>query len=148
MKVSDIMTKEVIAVQADTLITEVAEIMTRERIHAVPVIDEGKKVIGIITESNFFSKSSPASLYFPTVIDFMKTGKLYEVGGRDEWREVVKNALAKDIMTTPCAVVQDSADAQDFIKLVREREFTSVPVVNSNAMLVGIVTVADVLKFL
>ena len=40
MKVKDIMNKEVVAVSADTAVSEVAGILVEKKIHGVPVVDE------------------------------------------------------------------------------------------------------------
>lgn len=148
MKISEIMTKEVIAAKEDDLLTDVAEIMTRERIHAVPVVDADRKVLGIVTEGDFFSKQSPAYIYFPTIINFVKSGKLYHFSEEDEIRESVKVSLIGEIMTKDCIVADQDDDIEKFISIVREHGFVSVPVVDADKKLIGIVAVADALKFI
>jgi len=56
MKVKDIMTKDVIFVSPETKINKVADKLIKHRIHGVPVIKEGK-LVGIITETDFFTKN-------------------------------------------------------------------------------------------
>lgn len=45
--VDDIYTREVITVNADTLLDEIATIMSEKKVHLIPVV-KGKKVVGII----------------------------------------------------------------------------------------------------
>jgi CBS domain-containing protein len=148
MIIGDIMTKNVLTVNEDTPIPEVAEIISRERIHAVPVVDQEGRVSGIITESDFFSKSQSNSTYLPTLIDFLKSGKIKDSEGEASAIRAVVNATAKDIMTSPCVTLNDQTDAQEFIRVVREKGFNTIPVTHVSGKLVGIVTVADMLKFL
>ncbi|MHC4607889.1 MAG: CBS domain-containing protein [Planctomycetota bacterium] len=51
-KVADVMTRKVLTATGDTKIREVARIMVDERVHAVPVIDAGQKVEGILTSTD------------------------------------------------------------------------------------------------
>jgi CBS domain-containing protein len=48
-KVEDLMTKEVISVQPDTDISDIATLMIEKNINRVPVVDKGNKLVGIIT---------------------------------------------------------------------------------------------------
>ncbi len=53
IKMSDLMTKEVITVTVDTPLEEAARIMADNKIGGLPVVD-GKKLVGIITETDMF----------------------------------------------------------------------------------------------
>jgi CBS domain-containing protein len=48
-KVEDLMTKEVISVQPDTDISDIATLMIEKNINRVPVVDKENKLVGIIT---------------------------------------------------------------------------------------------------
>jgi len=58
-KCKDIMTKEVIFVRPDTTIREVSELMTEHAIDQLPVIDEGGRVVGTITDRCIVKNLSP-----------------------------------------------------------------------------------------
>lgn len=51
LKIEDIMTAELITVESDTLIYEVAEIFAENQFHALPVVDAGK-LSGIVTTTD------------------------------------------------------------------------------------------------
>ena len=53
-KVSDIMITDVKTVQPDLFIEEASQIMIDNEIAVLPVVDDGNKVIGIITEKDIF----------------------------------------------------------------------------------------------
>ncbi|UCG24414.1 MAG: CBS domain-containing protein [Chloroflexota bacterium] len=53
IKVSEIMTKEVLTVSEDTPIEEVARIMADNKIGGIPIMSEGS-VVGLITETDLF----------------------------------------------------------------------------------------------
>jgi len=148
MKISDIMTKLVLSVNENTSILEIAELVSRERIHAVPVVDNENVVIGLITESDFFTKDSAHLVYLPTFVDFMKEGRIKEDHDKNGPMRAFLNAKAKDIMTVPCITINEETDAQEFIKTVKEKGYNTLPVVDFSGKLVGIVTVSDILKLM
>lgn len=50
MKVSDIMTKELVVVNPNDTILETAKLMRHHNIGCVPVVEKGNKVLGVITD--------------------------------------------------------------------------------------------------
>jgi CBS domain-containing protein len=144
MDVSALMTKEVISAKPSDLITDIAKIMHEKRIHALPVLDEEKRVLGIITESDFFTKEANDLTYLPALVDTAKK----EDGGKGMGGS--SKVTAGDIMTSPCRVLPQNAGAEEFIRIVKETGFISVPVVSSLAenKLVGVITVADVMNIM
>ena len=50
-KVEDIFAREVIAVQQDTPLDEVATLMAEKKVHTLPVLD-GKTLVGVIGKSD------------------------------------------------------------------------------------------------
>ncbi|MFQ5612529.1 MAG: CBS domain-containing protein [Anaerolineae bacterium] len=55
LHLKDIMTKEVISVRANDTIRTAATLMHDHQIGALPVVDDGDHLVGIITESDIFS---------------------------------------------------------------------------------------------
>ncbi|HQP92194.1 MAG TPA: CBS domain-containing protein, partial [Candidatus Omnitrophota bacterium] len=51
-KVSDLMRKDVVTVQEDTPVYEVAHIMLSQNVRRVPVIDRDGKMTGIVSRSD------------------------------------------------------------------------------------------------
>lgn len=54
MTVGEIMTRQEITVQADTLLEEAATIMKNKNVTVLPVLDDEKKIVGIITYKDVF----------------------------------------------------------------------------------------------
>lgn len=148
MKISEIMTKDVISVNQETPISEIAEIISTKRIHAVPVVDKENKVLGIITETDFFTKDSANMVYMPSLIDFINKGKINYPEEEKEAIQEVLSAKAKDIMSAKCELVSPDMNLEDFIKLIKEKSFNSYPVADESGVLMGIITVADAIKLL
>lgn len=54
LKISDIMTHNVLTLHQDTPIEDAASLMVTHKIGGVPVVDDGGKVVGVITETDIF----------------------------------------------------------------------------------------------
>ncbi|HEX8973967.1 MAG TPA: CBS domain-containing protein [Patescibacteria group bacterium] len=147
MQIKDIMTKGVITVEKETSVSDVARIMREHKIHGIPVV-EGKHVVGIITETDFFVKGE-TEIHLPSYVDFLtKTGIAHDQKSeeKEEFNEILQ-AKAGDIMTEDCVTIEPEADVKDFLKIVKEKDLHTVPVAVGD-ILMGVVTVADVIKLL
>lgn len=147
MKIKDIMSKSIISVLPNTGIASIARTLSEHKIHGVPVI-EGKELIGIITETDFFTKDA-FNIHLPTYKKVLERKSF--ISGifqkKDELDEKAFTAEAKDIMTADCVTISPEAELEELVKLVREKDLHTVPVV-SGGVLVGVVTVADIIKLI
>jgi len=140
--IKDVMTKNVIAVKKDTKVSELIEILTKNRISGVPVVDEENRVIGIVSE---------ADLLFTT-----KTGKIRGL------REFLKRLIGEeystlatplsgdlkveDIMTSPVITASPDMDIEEASKILSEKRIKRLPVVDENGKLIGIITRHDLVS--
>ncbi len=149
MLVQDVMTKDVVAVQPGTPLTEAATIMETNRFHGLPVVDAHGALVGIITETDFFTKDA-YSLHLPSYMNFLeKTGATKAVsGGQKETLTALLTATVKEIMTAEPITVTPDTHISDLMALLTSRKLQTVPVIAEGERLVGIVTIHDVLKFL
>jgi len=148
MLIEDIMTKEVISVNLSTKITEVANLLHEKRIHALPVVDGGKKVIGIIAETDFFLKEL-SNAYLPAYIQYNKrAGGAESTEEEKKVAEKVAGTEAKDIMTANPVTIKADAKISEAMTIIKEKNFFSLPVVDDDGVLVGIITIADIIKLI
>lgn len=146
--VKDVMTKKVIYVSPEDEINKVSALLTSNRIHGVPVV-EGEKIIGIITETDFFTKSSP-NFYLPSYVDFLKNAEFVDnlTGENKKKVKEIISAKAKDIMTSPCVSVKSDTEIGKIIDLMKIKQFVTLPVDDGEGKLIGIITVADILNLI
>lgn len=145
MKVKEIMVKKVIAVGPSTKITEVAKILFENKFHAVPVVEEGK-VVGIVTENDFFTRDTQ-NVFLPSLIGFIKGSKITEKLAEEEQEKVDRlvNMEARDIMTKKCVSILGDMDVNDLLGFFRETKFNSLPVIDGDDKLIGIITLIDII---
>ena len=57
MRAHQIMTRKVITVKADTPIQDAANLMLKQHISGLPVVDDAGRLIGIVSEGDFIRRS-------------------------------------------------------------------------------------------
>ncbi|PIP24258.1 MAG: hypothetical protein COX35_01715, partial [Candidatus Nealsonbacteria bacterium CG23_combo_of_CG06-09_8_20_14_all_37_18] len=128
MKIKDIMTTNIISADPEMAVSKVADILFTNRFHGLPIV-ENKKLVGIITEDDFFLKNYD-KIYLPSYLRFIEENK-----STDNLPSDIKNKIeklleikVKDIMTTDCITVNPDMEISDFMDLVRKTKFTTFPV--------------------
>ena len=144
-RAKDIMTTDVIVANKNDIIANVANLLIKEKIGGLPVVDEENKVVGIITETDIMKKEShvdsPRMLNFIQWIIFLDDMKKFE----DEMRAIaaykVEDLMSKDIITV------NENDTFDYVANVMiNKSINRVPVVDENNFLKGIICRYDIIK--
>ncbi len=134
-----VMTKDVCAVSADTPLSGVARIMAARDVSGVPVIDEKKKVLGVISEIDFLKAmgSGGSRNFMAVVTECLKGGPCVAMSAKAQ--------LARDLMSKPAVTVSEDTTALEISELFLNKKINRVPVVNAKGALVGIVSRGDIL---
>ena len=145
MQAKDVMTRDVITVHPTTTVEAIAHLLTKHRISGVPVVDEVKRVVGIVTERDLFLKEK--GIPFSAV----KLPALFKQWvDPSQLAEIYRNArhyTAADVMTEPVICVDAESDIGYIAWLMSQRNLKRVPVVSGD-VLVGIISRADMIKML
>ena len=133
--VKDIMTTRVIWVSKDATFREMAAALREYRVSAFPVVDDDRKVIGVVSEADMLTKEA--------LID--EPGF---VGGILHRRDQAKarGITAGDLMTTTVVAVRPEDTVEHAAKLMYDRGVKRLPVTDESGHLVGIISRADVLS--
>jgi len=128
--VSQIMTKVLIAVPTTKKISEVNQLFSDYKIRHIPVV-EGDQLVGIVSNNDILKIGySNAEMEAETINAIYDAYKL------------------EDIMTANPIVVDDETTIREVAELLVEQQFHSLPVVDKNKALVGIVTTTDLINYL
>jgi CBS domain-containing protein len=117
--IRDVMTPNPLTVSDSDSIRDVARIMKEQDTGVVPVCDDSKKIIGLVTDRDL-------------VVRLIADGK------------DPMNARVTDVMTKSVRKVHEDATVDDVLSLMSDSEIRRVPVVNRNDELVGIVSIGDI----
>lgn len=136
MRVADVMTTDVITIGPDAPLKEAATVMVRSGISGLPVVDENRAVVGIITEADFVTAEADRSWGRQRR---RLLASLY--GDADTPRaRSVSDAMTAD----PHSIDQNSSVTEAARKMI-ELGVKRLPVVTPDGFLVGIISRADVM---
>ena len=141
LRCADIMSREPAAVEYGTLLEEAWTIMRLRRIKALPVVDKARRVIGIITTS-----------------DFMRLANLDRRDGLAErLRAAIRSSQTShtdrpeavgQIMTRQVRVASAAQLVTELVTLFSKEGHHHIPVIDENQKLVGIITQSDLVRSL
>jgi len=138
--VRDIMTAEVYYAYRHTPLQEVAFLMMEKNISGLPVVDEDRKAVGVISEKDFLSRMGGGkSMHVMAVI-----AECLKDSGR--LAESVRNGKAEDIMTSPAITVSEDFTVFRTMGLFSSKGINRAPVVDNAGRLEGIVSRADLIR--
>jgi CBS domain-containing protein len=121
LKAKDIMTRNVLTVEKGTPIYEAVEIMAKNNITGIPVVEDGMKLVGILTEKDVLN------LFYA--------------------HEHEKNKTVGDFMSQTVVRFDRNTDLRDICDCLKNSNFRRVPV-TSRGEVVGIVSRADIIQYI
>ena len=148
LTVADIMDADPVAVQPDDDVETVVRLMRRHELPGVPVVNEGGRCIGIVTEADLVIADEEGDLHLPHYIELF--GGVVFLEPLRHFEERLRKAVGQtvqDIMTEDPVTVAPDADVHEAGRIIARRGHNRLPVVQ-HGRLVGVVTRVDVLEAL
>lgn len=127
----------------------VIDLLARQDLAAVPVVDADRKVVGIVSESDLVISDEESDLHLPHYLNIM--GGIVFVGSMKGFEEKLNKAFATNVseLMTADPVVARTWERVDRIgRVIAEKHHNHLPVVDDDGRLAGLVTRADVLAAL
>jgi len=138
--VREVMTRSVVSVTPTTPLADVMDLLIGRLFTAVPVVDEAGQVLGIVSDGDLMSRGGlPQRLGVTERLDPETLAAQLA-----EMRQAGR--LARDVMSSPALTIRDDAALAHAVSLMVERQVKRLPVVDSQARLVGMLSRLDVLK--
>lgn len=129
-------------------IETVLRVLREHELPGVPVVDDDRRCVGIVTEADLVLSEEEADLHLPHYIDLLGGVVFLEPLRRFEDR--IHKAFASkvsEMMTSDPVTVSPDAPVEEAARLIAERRHNRLPVV-ADGRLVGVVTRLDVLEAL
>ncbi len=131
MLVGERMTPRPITVNEETSLPEALELMRKEKIRRLPVLDKHGKLVGIVTELDLLRASpSPAT-----------TLSMYEIP------YLLSKVKMRDIMTREVITVTEDTPIEEAARIMADNKIGGLPVMRDDK-LVGIITETDIFKLM
>lgn len=129
MIIANVMTKNPSFVRPDMSVTEVREIMSRENIGKLPVLDKHDRLVGIITKKDLV-KAGPSAA---TTLDMYEISYLLS-------KLTVEKVMEKHVIT-----VQENEVVEEAARIMADKGVGCLPVLKDD-LLVGIITESDLFR--
>jgi CBS domain-containing protein len=146
--VRDIMDADPASVTVADSVEHVLHVLRDHDLPGVPVVNEGGRCVGIITEEDLVLSDENEDFHMPHY--FQLFGGVVFLESVSHWEERVRKAFAataEDMMTTDPITIEPTATVREAAKLIARRKHNRLPVVE-HGRLVGVVTRVDVLDAL
>lgn len=140
---ADLMTRDVLSVMPETSVADVAHLILKNRISALPVVDADRRLLGMVSEG-----------------DLIRSDETNHEAHRSRWlvlltkakgeaNSVTHNAhrTVSDVMSRDIIMASEQESLPRLIDLLSTSRIKRLPIVNEGK-LVGIVSRVDVLRFL
>ncbi|NOQ47491.1 MAG: CBS domain-containing protein [Desulfobulbaceae bacterium] len=146
LKARDIMTKEVVTVNRDISVKELAGVFFKNKISGAPVTDSDETVVGVVTENDLIDQNK--RVHIPTVVAILDSFVFLENPEKLE-KDIKKIAGAKvaDICSEELISVQPDTPLDELATLMAERQVHTLPVME-NDTLVGVIGKSDIIRTL
>ena len=120
MDLSQLAGRRVISTHSRATVLEVCEVMLREKVSAVVVLDEGA-LVGIISERDIVTRVVAQ-------------------------RRDPSTTIVSEVMTTKVTTVTENATAQTAIELMHHGAFRHLPLIDAAGRIIGVLSVRDLLR--
>ena len=130
IKIKDVMTRSVITTTTDEPLSDLADILIKTKISGVPVVTGDKKILGIITATDFLN-----------LMDKIKQGAF---GTLKEGKGI--NPKVHHVMTRNVTAITETHTLLDVVNIMCEKEIHTLPVVREEK-LIGVIGRRDVIMY-
>jgi CBS domain-containing protein len=143
MRVREIMTTDIVSIAPTASIAEALDVMTKNRVSGLPVVDAAGNLVGIVSEADFLRRlelgtgRSRASW----LTQFLLPGRAAHVYARAHARRV------DEVMNSDVVTIDSEATLTEAVALMQRKRVKRLPVI-AGGRLVGIVTRADFVRVL
>ncbi len=133
MLIAELMTKSVESIHPDAPLEAAIAVLARERVSALPVVDDDHRVVGIITEGDVLRLRLPED---PRA-HLLPTRPMATVDQR-----------VRDVMSAEPECATEHQDSSHVALILSRRGWKSMPVVDDHGALVGMVSRSDFVRAL
>ena len=146
LQARDIMTKEVITVSPETLVSELAKTLAGKNIGGVPVVDADGRLVGIVTQSDLVERARDLEL--GPVINILDFHLYFDLPSH-MFKQVQKmlGTTVADVMSPEPLTVGPDTPISEIAALMAKQQVHTLPVM-AGGKLVGIIGKMDLVRAL
>jgi len=141
LTVRDLMTPDVLAARPDQSLGEVARLMIEKDVRAIPVVDEGGALMGMVTHRELLRYLIPDYIQKTKSGEFRAVSKTQLQRGSSDPRALP----VKDVMARTVLCLSEDQTLSDVANLMNNKDVDRFPVVREGVV-VGFLTRADLIR--
>jgi acetoin utilization protein AcuB len=130
MFVRDRMSSPALTITPDTSLKDALNLMHEHRFRRLPVVDEKRRLVGIVSERDLLYVSPPPAALLSGL----------------ELNHLLAELQTKEIMTREVITATPATFIEDAARLMVENKIGGLPVVDEDNQVVGVITETDVFK--
>lgn len=128
-----------VAVMPSSPFRDIWKSIFKKKIHALPVVDKKKKIVGIVTREELLEK------LFPDYKDlFASSDEFPDFEDMERNVAELSNLTAADLMRTHVVFAHEDTPVMRALSRLIVRRINQMPVVTKKGMMVGMVTKGDI----
>jgi CBS-domain-containing membrane protein len=140
----DIMTREVVTIQPEASVEDLAKLLEEHRIGGAPVLDKSGVLVGVVTQSDLVQRSRDLEL--PPALNILDLHLFLEMPSHFKRRlEKLLGNRVKDVMTGNPITVAPDTPVNEIARLMTSKGVHTLPVLE-DGKLVGIVGKLDLIR--
>jgi|ERR1700686_2869729 CBS domain-containing protein len=146
--VRDVMSTPVVTLRPDDKVEHAADVLADKNVGSLPVVDADGKLLGVLRDDDLIA--SEARVHVPTFINFLGLGMPFpgEMKHLEHELKKIAGATLRDVMQVDVPTVAPDATLEDVATIMHDRGVNSVPVLDADGKVVGIVARADIVRFI
>ena len=142
----EIMTSEVITVNEELNVGDLAALFWEKRIGGAPVVDSEGTLLGVVTESDLIDQSK--KVHIPTIMSVLDSMIFLENPAKlDKEIKKMTGTQVKDIYSAEVITVVQDTPMDEVASIMANRKIHTLPVVDGDK-LVGVIGKADIIRHL
>lgn len=148
MQIREIMTSKVLTIESTTPLAEMVVLMRKNKFSSLPVVDSENHLKGMVRQGNLISHDT--DLHLPSYIEFLEALPV-KGDAQKEISQTIKSITqmpAAMLMDKELAVVNPETDVRVAAAIFTEQHVGSIPVVDEENCLKGLVCRGDLLALI
>ncbi|MEA2245505.1 MAG: hypothetical protein QOH46_34 [Solirubrobacteraceae bacterium] len=148
LTVADIMDSDPVTVGPDDDVETLVRLLRRHELPGVPVVNDGGRCVGIVTEADLVIADEEGDLHLPHYVELF--GGVVFLEPLRRFEERLRKAVASrvgDLMTEDPTTIETRAGVHEAGRVIARSGHNRLPVIE-HGRLVGVVTRVDVLEAL
>jgi len=144
MLIRDLMTPDPVVVHLETAVEDIAGLLLAHRINGVPVVDENRRLLGVVTAADLIHRAADERLE-PRESLWKENFWISFLGSAGAQPGKAEGRTAAEVMTRQVHSVAPDDPPLVAARLMADYHLTSLPVVEANTV-IGVISRIDLLR--